>query len=297
MRKEVFYYSDGLKISAYLYHPNDWTAGDAPRPAVICITGYSGRKDLATIDVPERLAQEGYFTLAPDYRGFGRAEGLKGRHRPLEQAQDTYDGITFMETVEGVDPDRIGIYGTSYGGAHAIWVAAFDERVKVAVSAVGVGNGDKWLRSVFSAYEWIKLKEKVLVAARERVLTGKRTMVPRTYLCPDDPDKPKPKLIEEVHGIAEVNEYDLESAEALFRYRPEWVAGRISPRPVLFICGEDDVMVPVEDGPLAVYAACGEPKKLVRIPHGRHNDVYKVVNPECFERCVKETITWFGQYL
>ena len=160
MRKEVFYYSDGLKISAYLYHPDDWKPGDPPRPAVICITGYSGRKDLATIDVPERLVEEGYITLAPDYRGFGHAEGTKGRHRPLEQAQDTYDGITYLETVEGVDPDRIGIYGTSYGGAHAIWVAAFDERVKVAVSGVGVGNGDKWLRSVFSSYEWIKLKEK-----------------------------------------------------------------------------------------------------------------------------------------
>ena len=215
----------------------------------------------------------------------------------MEQAQDTYDGITLLEATEGVDPARIGIYGTSYGGAHSIWVAAFDERVKVAVSAVGVGNGDKWLRSVFSAYEWSRLKERVRVAARERVLTGKRTMVPRTYLCPDDPDKPKPKLIEEVHGIAEVNEYDLESAEALFRYRPEWVAGRISPRPVLFIYGEDDVMVPAEDGPLAVYAACGEPKKLVRIPDGRHNDIYKVVNPECFEKCVRETIAWFDQHL
>jgi len=44
MRKEVFYYSDGLKISAYLYIPDDWKPGDRPRPAVICITGYSGRK-------------------------------------------------------------------------------------------------------------------------------------------------------------------------------------------------------------------------------------------------------------
>lgn len=297
MRQEVFYYSDGLRISAYLYAPADWKPGDPPRPAVICITGYSGRKDLATIDVPERLAEEGYFTLAPDYRGFGHAEGTRGRHRPLEQAQDTYDGITFLETVDGVDPDRIGIYGTSYGGAHSIWVAAFDERVKVAVSAVGVGNGDKWLRSVFSSYEWIKLRNRIREAARERVLTGKPTMVPMRYICPEDPDKPKPKLVEEIHGIAEVTEYDLESAEALFLYRPEWVAGRISPRPVLFIYAEDDVMVPAEDGPLAVYAACGEPKKLVRIPHGRHNDIYKVVNPECFETCVKETIAWFGEHL
>jgi fermentation-respiration switch protein FrsA (DUF1100 family) len=56
-------------------------------------------------------------------------------------------------------------------------------------------------------------------------------------------------------------------------------------------------MVPADDGPLAVYAACGEPKKLVRIPRGRHNDIYKVVNPECFETCVRETTAWFNDHL
>lgn len=296
MYEEVTYFSDGLRISANLYRPRNWKPGDPPRPAVVCLTGYSGRKEVATLDVPERLSEEGYFTLAPDYRGSGRSEGERGRHRPLEQAQDTYDAITLIETVDGVDPERIGLYGTSFGGANAIWVAAFDERVKVVVSAVGVSNGERWLHSIRSAYDWVKMREQVHQAARERVTRGRKTMVSRSAISKDDPDRPKPSFRKEVHGFEEVTEYDLESAEACFRYKPEWVVGRISPRPVLFIYGEHDVMVPPEEV-LSCFAACGEPKKLVRMPKGRHNDIYKVVNPEMFERCVRETIDWFGKYL
>ena len=109
MYEEVSYFSEGLRIAAYLYKPKGWKAGDSPSPAVISLHGYSGMKDVYGLDVPRRLSEEGYFVLAPDHRGFGVSEGERGRQRPLEQAQDTYDAISFMETVDGVDPERIGI--------------------------------------------------------------------------------------------------------------------------------------------------------------------------------------------
>ena len=142
VKEDIVYYSDGLKIAAHLYRPIDWKNSDPPRPAIICLSGYSGRKNIATIDMPQRLSREGFFALAPDYRGYGDSEGAPGRHRPLEQAQDTYDGVTYLETVPGVDEDRIGVYGSSFGGANAVWAAAFDERLKVVVSSVGVHDGE-----------------------------------------------------------------------------------------------------------------------------------------------------------
>jgi hypothetical protein len=42
----------------------------------------------------------------------------------------------------------LGIYGTSYGGATVVFVAAIDPRVKCVVSVVGIGNGARWMRSV-----------------------------------------------------------------------------------------------------------------------------------------------------
>ncbi len=94
MYEEIIYYSDGLKIASHLYTPKGWREGDPPRPAIICLHGYSGMKEVYGMDVPRRLWEEGYFILAPDHRGFGKSEGERGRQRPLEQAQDTYDAIT-----------------------------------------------------------------------------------------------------------------------------------------------------------------------------------------------------------
>ena len=65
-------------------------------------------------------------------RGFGESEGGRGRHRPLEQTQDVYDAFTYLETVDGVDRERLGLYGTSWGGASAIWCAAC-RRAPVAI--------------------------------------------------------------------------------------------------------------------------------------------------------------------
>lgn len=296
-REDVFYYSDGLKITAHLYRPESWKAGDPPLPAVICLTGYTGRKNVATIDIPRRLAREGFVTLAPDYRGYGEAEGERGRHRPLEQAQNTYDAVTYLETIDGVDANRIGVYGSSFGAANAVWAAAFDPRMKVVVSAVGVHDGERWLRSVRSAYDWYEFRDKVREEARQRVRTGEKTMIYRYDIYPNDPGAvEKPKLNTEEHGAEDVTHVDMESVEACLRYKPDWVVDRISPRPVLFFAAEYDSIVPPEEV-VATYEKCGEPKKLVELHGARHNHVYEFSNTEYFEQVAGETTAWFRQYL
>ncbi|MDH3738869.1 MAG: alpha/beta fold hydrolase, partial [Alphaproteobacteria bacterium] len=274
-RQDVGYYSDGLKITAHLYRPESWQPGDAPLPAVVCLTGYTGRKNVATIDIPRRLAREGFVALAPDYRGYGEAEGERGRHRPLEQAQNTYDAVTYLETVDGVDAARIGVYGSSFGAANAVWAAAFDPRMKVVVSAVGVHDGERWLRSVRSAYDWFNFRDQVRDEARRRVVTGEKTMIYRYDIYPNDPGAvEKPTLNVEEHGAEDVTHVDMESVEACLRYKPDWVVDRISPRPVLFFAAEYDSIVPPEEV-VATYERCCEPKKLVELPGARHNHVYQ----------------------
>jgi dipeptidyl aminopeptidase/acylaminoacyl peptidase len=296
MYEEVSFFSEGLKIAAYLYPPKGREAGDPPGPGIISLHGYSGMKDVYGLDVPRRLADEGYFVLAPDHRGFGVSEGARGRQRPLEQAQDTYDAISYMEGVEGVDPERIGIYGTSFGGANAVWVAAFDERVKVVVTSVGVFEGERWMRSVRRPHEWEAFRAQVMEAARKRAVTGEKTEVPLTEIMLCDPHTES--VIREHHKKdgRYVSDYDLESAEACWRYKPEWVAGRIAPRPVMVIYSENDMLVPV-DQQLACYEALGEPKKLVKLPGAQHYESYYFVRPDLHEIGMKEAVEWFKTHL
>ncbi len=296
MYEEIFYYSDGLRIASHLYRPKTWEKGDLPRPAIICLHGYSGMKEVYGMDVPRRLWEEGYFILAPDHRGFGKSEGVRGRQRPLEQAQDTYDAISYVETVEGVDPGRIGIFGTSFGGANAIWVAAFDARVKVVVSSVGVHEGERWMRSVRRPHEWAAFRARVMEAARKRVTTGEPTMTPLPEIMLCDPHTLGVIRTHHQKHADYVKDYDLQSAEACWRYKPEWVAGRISPRPVLFIYSENDFLVPV-DQQINCYEACGEPKKIVKLPGAQHYESYFFCSPERHEIGMVEAIAWFKRYL
>lgn len=296
-KEDVTYYSEGMKLAAHLYRPADWKESDPPRPAVLCLTGYTGRKNVATIDIPRRMAREGFIALAPDYHGYGESEGVRGRHRPLEQAQDSYDSVTYLQTVAGVDPERIGVYGTSFGGANAIWVAAFDTRIKAVVSAVGVTNGEKWLEAVRSPEGWQKFRQQVEDEARHRVLTGESSTIFRYDVYPPDPGAAeKPIMNTAEHGAEDVTHIDMASVEACFRYKPDWVVDRISPRPVLFIVAEDDTIAPPELS-AAIYKRCGEPKKLISLPKARHNHVYEFSDSNHFETVASETAAWFRERL
>jgi pimeloyl-ACP methyl ester carboxylesterase len=293
---EVEYYPDGRKIAGFLYRPKDWKPGDAARPGVVVLHGYSGMKDVYGMDVPQWLWEAGYFVLSWDYPGFGVSEGERGRHRPLEQAQATYDAVTYLQTVDGVDPERIAYYGSSWGGANAIWCGAFDERVKVIVSAVMVSDGERWMRSVRRPHEWQAFKAQVEEAERKRVLTGEKTTLPLGDIMLLDPHTKD--VIENFHAKDHRfnPEYDLESAAACWRYKPEWVAGHISPRPVLMVYSEFDMLVPVAEQ-LECYEALGEPKKLLKIPGAQHYDSYYMTNPALHEIQKVEALAWYAKFL
>lgn len=137
---------DGDDIPAYLYVP---TGESGRRPAIIALhpTGAPG-KDL--IDASGKLnrtyaaelAQRGYVVIAPDYPSFGEL-------KDYDFAADRYDSgtmkaianhmrcIDMLQCREDVDPQRIGVIGHSLGGHNALFLAAFDERVKVTVTSCG----------------------------------------------------------------------------------------------------------------------------------------------------------------
>lgn len=298
---EVSFYSDSHRITGYLFTPEDWKTGDPPRPGIIVLAGYSGNTQADCTHMMKRLCAEGWFTFGFDQVGFGKSEGKRNRHRPFDQVQNTFDGLTYLQTIPGIDPERLGIFGPSFGCASGIWVAAHDERVKCLVTDVGVTNGETWMRSLRRPWEWLAFKERVAKEARERVVTGQSTMMPYGEIMLRDPEtqRQRDRQVKAGH-VFQSEERDVESAETTMRFRPDWVVDKISPRPVLFIYAEYDVIVPSEQQ-LTCYEKCGEPKKLVKLPKANHYDSYEFGNPETnkltSEISYTETINWFSRYL
>jgi pimeloyl-ACP methyl ester carboxylesterase len=294
---EVTFYSDSDKIAGYLFTPADWKAGDPPRPGILVLAGYSGNTQADCTHMMKRLCAEGWFVFGYDYVGFGKSDGKRNRHRPLEQAQNTYDALTYMQTVPGIDPERLAIYGTSFGCANGIWVTAHDERVKCLVTSVGVTDGYEWMRSIRRPWEWLAFKDRVLKEAQKRVVSGERTLVPNGEIMLRDPESQRQRDMHAQAGHTfQSEERDIESAEAVMRYRPDWVVDKISPRPVLMIYAEHDNLVPPVQQ-LSAYEKCGEPKKLVMLPKSGHYDSYEFRNTVTCQITYTETIAWFKQHL
>jgi dipeptidyl aminopeptidase/acylaminoacyl peptidase len=295
-RTEVFFYSDGLRLAGLLYEPEGLRPGER-RPAVICCHGYTGMKDVYLLPVPERLAAHGYVALAFDHRGFGKSEGQRARLIPPEQAEDIRNALTFMSTLPSVDVDRLALYGTSFGGGNVVTVAGTDHRVRCVVAVVGIGDGERWLKSLRGHWEWLRFLDRLAEDRKQRVLTGKSTRVDVTELMPGDPHS-RQVIQEKVKTVETYTEgYPLENADATIRsYKPEAVVDRISPRSILFIHSERDGLVPVDES-RSMYAKAGQPKKIVEIPGADHYDVYQFVNPAVFEIVIRETIAWFDKHL
>jgi dienelactone hydrolase len=102
-KQEINFYSDWIKLSGYLYLPENRRG---KLPGIICCHGYSGMKDLHLLPVPEWLVENDYVCLAFDHRGFGKSEGIRGRNVPMEQVRDIRNAITYLQQQPQVDPDR-----------------------------------------------------------------------------------------------------------------------------------------------------------------------------------------------
>ena len=116
MKKPVTFYSEGLRLSGDVYYPADLPPGEKRAGIVLC-HGYTGVKDLYLPDNARVLTEAGYVALTFDYKGWGESEGPRTRLAPYSRVYDVQAALTFLGTLPEVDAERLGLYGTSYGGA------------------------------------------------------------------------------------------------------------------------------------------------------------------------------------
>jgi cephalosporin-C deacetylase-like acetyl esterase len=173
-KKTVTIYCDGIKMLGDLYLPAGHKKDDK-RPAVIFCNGTGGTKGGSPARLGPHFAKAGYVFLGFDYRGWGTSDGKLIPVEPLpkpdakgevtvkarvarwqmnyaDQTEDIRAAISFIAGEPGVDPDRIGIMGSSYGGGLVTWVAGNDPRVKCVVAQVpGLGGvrGPKAEKAVY----------------------------------------------------------------------------------------------------------------------------------------------------
>lgn len=251
MKEPVTFYSEGCKLTGDLYLPEGLRPKERRAGVVLC-HGYTGVKDLYLPDNARVLNEAGYLVLAFDYKGWGASEGPRSRLAPYSRVADVQAALTFLGMQPNVDPERLGLYGTSYGGATVVWVGAVDPRVKCIVSVVGVGHGRRWMRSVRRPDEWRDLLDRAKADREKRVLDGQSAMADRSQILLPDRQSAELAAAARRANPAAVNELPLEFIDDTLGFHPEWVVDKIAPRPILFITTDDDRLVPPEEFGTAV---------------------------------------------
>ncbi len=291
LHKAVDIWSEGTRMAGDLYRPAE--AGDARLPAIVMSHGWGGTKaGLARNAV--RFAADGFVVLAFDYRGWGESDGklvvigdmpergvngevhvfareIRRVVDPIDQTLDIRRAFDFLEGETNVDLDRLGYWGSSYSGAHAIWVAANEPRAACAVGQVAAADSLDLART-----SWKDTGIDIERYAREQAIRRARGEIAP---LPQGTDK-APNL----NGWAHLDK--------VVEYRPVDDAGRID-IPLLVIDAEhEELFDRHRAGELAVARARenGARAEYRVIPDITHYDIYR----EAFEESGEMALDWFN---
>lgn len=155
IRRKITYLSEkDDRVPAYLFLP---LGVKGKRPAMLCLhqTIRNGKAEPAgfgprpNLHYALELAERGYVTLAPDYPNFGEykldvyAAGYVSA--TMKGIVNHIRAVDLLQSLPEVDPKRIGVAGHSLGGHNSLFVAAFDKRIKVAVTSCGFNSFFKYM--------------------------------------------------------------------------------------------------------------------------------------------------------
>ena len=287
----VHFFSEGSRMEADYFLPDNHDPDAGKLPGIVLCHGYGGLRFQLLPDFGRIFADAGHAVLSMDYRGFGGSEGPKWRLMPMEQVADIRNAITFLQQQAEVDPERIGLWGTSNGGAHIAYVAGVDERVKAAVGQVGYGDGWHLFMDMRDEQQRRELLQTLADDRRERVLTGRgRGADVITILCNRETREYFKDIFDEAPEFR--SEIPWESVEAHMEYRPIDVVHRIAPRALMLIGAEHDEVCRI-DGYREMYEHAGEPRRFESLPITH----YQIYSPEGVEQTAAMALEWYREHL
>ncbi|MFN0120102.1 MAG: alpha/beta hydrolase [Blastocatellia bacterium] len=296
--REITFYSDGIACYGRIFFPKGFSA-TGKTPGIVLGQGWAGNH-FSIEKYGARFAERGLVAMVIDYRGWGSSDGFiaqatptvsRGEKEPVrddkrysntksdivikrtrliphKQAEDYRNAISYLQGEAGVDPDRIGIWGSSFAGGNVIVVAALDSRVKAVVGQVPAIAGKN------SPAGPVPLRGKALEDAIKRARTGQGG--------------------EFETGFSYRRMVDVETNQMVAEYRPFHYLKAIGDRPVLLIPAEKEELINNKENAIAAMDVLTGPKKLIIVPGITHFEMYI---GEAFEISSNAAAAWFREHL
>lgn len=251
--ENVTFKSGDLELSGIVHTPDDMKPGER-RPCFLVLHGFGSNKTSGNSKNPATMFCDwGYVTLRFDMRGCGESGGEWGRLICLEQVEDTSAALTYMASRDDVDPDRIGVVGSSFGAAVSVYTGGVDERVAAVISSGGWGDGERKFRGQHPGEDaWKKFTDMLAEGKRHKEETGEELWVDRYDIVPI-PQHLRTRLAENSH-----HKFPVETAQSMYDFRADDVVGQIAPRPLLLLHSSNDSVTPTEQS-IEMFKRAGQP--------------------------------------
>jgi dienelactone hydrolase len=291
-REDVQFTSGDDRISAWLYRPE----GDSgPAPLLVMAHGLGAVRTMRLDAYAERFSGAGYACLVFDYRNFGDSEGEPRQLLDVDlQLADWAAAVAHARTIAGIDPGRIGLWGTSFGGGHVIASAARLSGIAAAVAQCPFTDAIASLRAMNP------VTAARITARAARDLVGSRlgrdpVMVPTAgrpgevaLMTAPDAYPGYLKLVPE--GVELRNEVAARIGLTITTYRPGRSTAHIT-CPILFCVCETDSVAPA--APTLRYAAKAPRGEVRTYPEGH----FAIYVDDAFERVVADQLAFLDKHL
>jgi uncharacterized protein len=268
------------------------------RPCVVLANGFSLTVDSGLGPFLERFSQGGMDALAFDYRHFGASDGEPRQLLSIKrQLEDYAAAITYARSLDGVDGERIVLWGYSLAGGHVVSAAVADGGVAAVVSQLPAMDGLAALLMLARSGGPGQLARMTVLGARDLLgaLRGRPPVMldaigaPGTLAAITSPDA-EPGM-RALAGPTWRNEVAARIALNIGIYRPGLQADRL-PCPILVQIADRDAVVSAKAAQKAAFLATGRAE--VRTYPIEHFDPFLV---DVFERCVADQLHFLRRHL
>jgi len=169
----VTYTLNGINISANVYTPANYDS-NKKHPTVVVAHPNGGVKEQVAGLYAQRLAEQGYITIAADAAYQGASGGMpRNVDKPANRIEDIHGMADFIGQYAGVDADRLGLLGICGGGGYALKAAQTDKRFK-SIATLSMFNSGLVRRNGFMDSQVSSIQERLKQAsdAREQEAAG-----------------------------------------------------------------------------------------------------------------------------
>ena len=277
-----------------------------PHPAIIVGHPMGAVKEQSANLYAQKMADHGFTALSLDLSFWGESEGEpRNAVLPDVYAEDFSAAVDFLGTRPFVDRNRIGVIGICGSGSFVISAAKIDPRMR-AIATVSMYDMGAVSRNGLKHSMTIEQRKKILEEAAERryaefaggetkytsgtvdKLTETSTPIEREFY--DFYRTPRGEFTPAGGSSKLTTHPTLTSNVKFVNFYPFDDIATISPRPMLFITGENAHSREFSE---EAYRLAGEPKELVIVPGAGHVDLYDRVNLIPFDKL----IAFFQKYL